>query len=215
MDIGIWALVLGLFAYRAGPQLAAALGVGGGGSRAPDFELQTLDGQTVRLADLRGKVVLVNFWATWCPPCRLEMPWFEQLHRERAADGLVVLGASTDVGTPDVVRQFLAERSITYPVGQASPALEHAFGGVRGLPTSFLIDRSGRIRHSVTGIFAEPALRAAVDRLLREPVRRAFPSPPAAGVGVPFQADEGLEDPLGAGPGPRPRRHGAGVAAKR
>jgi hypothetical protein len=73
------------------------------------------------------------------------------------------------VGTPDVVRQFLAERSITYPVVQASPALEHAFGGVRGLPTSFLIDRRGRIRHSVTGIFAEPALRAAVGRLLAEP----------------------------------------------
>ncbi|NJD09789.1 MAG: TlpA family protein disulfide reductase [Gemmatimonadetes bacterium] len=80
----------------------------------------------------------------------------------------MILGASTDVGTPYVVRRFLAERSITYPVGQASPALEQAFGGVRGLPTSFLIDRSGRIRHRVTGIFAEPTLRAAVDRLLKE-----------------------------------------------
>jgi peroxiredoxin len=97
------------------------------------------------------------------------MPWFEQLYRERAADGLVIVGASTDIGTPDVVRQFLREESITYPVGQASPSLQRAFGGVRGLPTSILIDRQGRIRHRVTGIFAEPTLRAAVDRLLAEP----------------------------------------------
>jgi len=168
IDIGRWVLVLGLLAYRVGPQLGAALGVGGEGSMAPQFELQTLDGDTVSLAELRGKVVLVNFWATWCPPCRVEMPWFEELHRDRAADGLVIVGASTDVGTPDVVRRFLAERAITYPIGQASPSLQRAFGGVRGLPTSFLIDRSGRIRHTVTGIFAEPTLRAAVDRLLAE-----------------------------------------------
>jgi peroxiredoxin len=149
--------------------VSAALGLGGEGSRAPDFELQTLEGDTLRLAELRGKVVLLNFWATWCGPCRIEMPWFEQLHRDRAADGLVIVGASTDVGTPDVVRAFLSERSISYPIAQASPSLQRSFGGVRGLPTSFLIDRSGRIRHRVTGIFAEPALRAAVDRLLAEP----------------------------------------------
>jgi hypothetical protein len=96
------------------------------------------------------------------------MPWFEQLYRDRASDGLVIVGATTDVGTPDVVRSFLADRSITYPIAQASPSLERAFGGVRGLPTSFLIDRRGRIRHRVTGIFAEPTLRASVDRLLAE-----------------------------------------------
>ena len=169
IDAGLWVLVLGLLVYRAGPQVGAALGLGGEDSLAPAVELQTLKGETLRLSDLRGRVVLLNFWATWCGPCRVEMPWFEQLHRERAGDGLVVLGASTDVGKPDVVRRFLEERSITYAVGQASPSLEQAFGGVRGLPTSFLIDRSGRIRHRVTGIFAEPALHAAVDRLLAEP----------------------------------------------
>jgi len=169
VDVALWALVLGLLFYRVGPQVGAALGVGGEGSAAPAFTVQTLKGDSVSLADLRGKVVLVNFWATWCGPCRVEMPWFEQLHRERAADGLVIVGASTDVGTPDVVRRFIEERDITYPIGQASPALEQAFGGVRGLPTSFLIDRQGRIRHRVVGIFAEPTLRAAVDRLLAEP----------------------------------------------
>ena len=168
VDVALWTLALGLLAWRFGPQLGAALGVGDGERPAPAFALETLEGDTVRLAELRGQVVLLNFWATWCAPCRVEMPWFEQLHRERAADGLVIVGAFTDVGTPDLVRSFLAERSITYPIGQATPSLRRAFGGVRGLPTSFLIDRQGRIRHSVTGIFAEPALRAAVDRLLAE-----------------------------------------------
>ncbi|NJD09971.1 MAG: TlpA family protein disulfide reductase, partial [Gemmatimonadetes bacterium] len=83
IDIGLWVLVLGLLGYRVGPQLGAALGVGGEGSVAPAATLQTLSGETVRLSDLRGKVVLLNFWATWCGPCRLEMPWFGQLHRGR------------------------------------------------------------------------------------------------------------------------------------
>ena len=169
VDIGLWVLVLGLLFYRLGPQLGAALGVGGEGSAAPEFSVQTLSGDSVTLSELRGQVVLLNFWATWCGPCRVEMPWFERLHRERSGDGLVILGASTDIGTPDVVRRFLTERDITYPIAQASPALQRAFGGVRGLPMSFLIDRQGRIRHKVIGIFAEPTLRAAVDRLLAEP----------------------------------------------
>jgi peroxiredoxin len=169
LDVALWTLAIGLLLYRFGPQLGAALGVGGSGQEAPEFVLETFDGDSIQLAQLRGKVVLLNFWATWCGPCRVEMPWFEQLHRDRAGDGLVIVGASTDLGTPDVVRRFLAEHDITYPVGQATPSLRRAFGGVRGLPTSFLIDRRGRIRHSVVGIFTEPALRAAVDRLLAEP----------------------------------------------
>jgi cytochrome c biogenesis protein CcmG, thiol:disulfide interchange protein DsbE len=167
-DRALWVLVLGLLVYRFGPQVGAAVGVGGENRPAPDFALQTLTGDTVTLASLEGKVVLLNFWATWCPPCRVEMPWFEKLARERAAEGFVVVGASMDRGAPDVLRWFVEEKSITYPVGVAPNRMARDYGGVRGLPTSFLIDRQGRVRHTVTGIFAEPALRAAVDRLLAE-----------------------------------------------
>lgn len=169
IDRALWVAVAVMLIYRFGPQVAAATGLGEEKRPAPEFALRTLEGDTVTLASLRGKVVLLNFWATWCPPCRVEMPWFERLARERAADGFVVVGASMDRGTPDVLRWFVDEKRITYPVGVASNAMARAYGGNRGLPTSFLIDRQGRIRHTVTGIFAEPALRAAVDRLLAEP----------------------------------------------
>ena len=135
---------------------------------APDFALEDLNGNMIKLSEYKGKVVVLNFWATWCPPCRVEMPWFEKLARERAADGFVVVGASMDRGNPDELRWFLEEQGITYPIGVAGPSMVRDYGGVRGLPTSFLIDRRGHIRHTVIGIFAEPTLRAAVDRLLSE-----------------------------------------------
>ena len=162
MDRALWVAVIALLIYRFGPQLEAAVGLRDERRPAPDFTLVTLDGDTVTLASLRGQVVLLNFWATWCGPCRVEMPWFQQLQDERRADGFIVVGASTDRGSVSAVR------GITYDVGLAGPALVRDYGGVRGLPTSFLIDREGRIRHRVTGIFAEPALRAAVNRLLEE-----------------------------------------------
>lgn len=168
LDRALWVGVVALLLYRFGPQVGAAIGLGGENRPAPAFDLETLDGERVRLADLEGKVVLVNFWATWCPPCRAEMPWFEQLYRERAKDGFVVVGASLDRGSRESVQQFLRERNITYPVAIVPDALSRQFGSSNGLPTSYLIDRNGHIRYSVMGLFAEPALRAAVGRLLSE-----------------------------------------------
>lgn len=172
-----WVLLLGFIAYRMGPQVKAALGAGGGDSAAPAFELETLDGAPVSLADLRGKVVVVNFWATWCPPCRVEMPGFQRVYTDRREDGLVIVGVSLDQGGEGPVREFVRERGITFPIAMADANVAQAFGGVRTLPTSFLIDREGRIRQEVTGIFAEPTLRMAVGHLLNEPA----PSPSPAG----------------------------------
>lgn len=168
IDGALWLLVLGMLGWRFGPQLLAATGVGDMAIPAPAFEVSTLDGDTISLDGLRGNVVLVNFWATWCGPCRLEMPAFEQVWRERKADGLVILGLSTDVTGAAAVREFATARDITYPIAMAPRMTIRDFGGIRALPTSFLIDREGRIRHQVTGYFAEPALRAALGRLLDE-----------------------------------------------
>jgi thiol-disulfide isomerase/thioredoxin len=162
-------VLLGLFAfaaYRFGPQLGALTGIGPSLGSSPDLSFVSLDGDTIRSLDLRGDVVVLNFWATWCIPCRLEMPSLQNLHEDRVTDGVRVLGLATDVGSEKPIRDFLVERGISYPVGRASSAQRRAFGGIPGIPTTFIIDRDGVIQHRVVGYFAPPALRAAVDRLL-------------------------------------------------
>jgi thiol-disulfide isomerase/thioredoxin len=163
-----WVALAGFVLVRLGPQISALTGVGPTLGTAPSFEFTTLDGTVLTDADLRGRVVVVNFWATWCTPCRIEVPALQKLHEARAADGVVVLGAATDVGGARVVRPFVEERDVTYPVGVASRELRRAFGGITALPTTFIIDREGVIRHRVFGFFAPPAMNAAVGRLLEE-----------------------------------------------
>jgi peroxiredoxin len=175
----VWLAVLAFLGYRMWPQVAAAFALAGGAEEAPAFILETLDGDTVSLEALRGEVVLVNFWATWCPPCRVEMPGFERVYRDKREQGFTIVAISTDRTGTAPVREFLAARQLTFPAGMATPDVVREFGGVRALPTSFLIDRQGRIRHQVSGYFAEPALRLAVDRLLREEPE------PSVAVGAP------------------------------
>lgn len=162
--VGIMAFAL----WRFSPQLAAIAGVGGPIGSAPDVHFTMLGGDEVHLTDLRGKVVLVNFWATWCTPCRLEMPGFEKLYRDKKAEGFVIVGVSTDRTGSAGVEAFLHERDITYPVVMATREVESAFGGITAIPTSFLIDRQGVIRHRTFGFFPAVGLRIAVNRLLRE-----------------------------------------------
>ena len=165
-------------AYRLGPQLGAWVGVGPDLGKAPVYTLTTLDGETISSEDLLGDVVILNFWATWCPPCRLEMPSLQALHEDMAADGVTVLGLATDVGSGQAVREFVAERELTYAIGRATYDQRRSFGGIRGIPTTFVIDRQGIIRHRVVGYFAPPALRAATRRLIEEEVV----SPPRASL---------------------------------
>jgi thiol-disulfide isomerase/thioredoxin len=160
----LWIFVL----VRLAPHLGAIIGVRSGQDIAPAFSVTTLDGEVLSSSALRGKVVLVNFWATWCLPCRAEMPLLEGMWKRHAADGFVLVGFSTDRTGEGGVRKFLAERGITYPVAIVGYDVEVAFGGVRGLPTSFLLDRAGRIRHRVVGPLAPATLELAVRRLLAD-----------------------------------------------
>jgi peroxiredoxin len=166
VDVVLFVLLLFLLYKRALPQASAALGLGGTNEPAPAFALRSLDGDTVSLESLRGQVVLVNFWASWCPPCRIEMPGFERIYRERAGEGFTIVGIATDVFAEERIRAFIAEHDITYPILLADPRVIREYGGINALPESFLLDREGRIRHRVIGYFAEPALRSAVNRML-------------------------------------------------
>lgn len=168
-EILLWVGALGVLAFRFGPQVGAAFGLGGEDTEvAADAGIETLDGQLITLESLKGSVVLVNTWATWCPPCVMEMPGFQRVYEEYKDQGFTVLGISRDQGSPDLVRAFLRQNRITYPVAMAwQTSLEDFESGT--LPTSFLIGRDGRIKHRVEGIFAEPALRMAVRVLLEDP----------------------------------------------
>ncbi len=161
--------ILVFVAVRLAPQIGALVGFSPGGTAHPSYTLVTLDGDTIRSSDLRGSVVVANFWATWCVPCRLEMPSLQNLHERHAGEDLRVLGFAVDVGGGAGVRAFVDERGITYPIGRASGAEQRAFGGIAGIPTTFVIDRDGTVRHRVVGYFAPPALEAAVSRLLGKP----------------------------------------------
>ncbi|MDZ7630251.1 MAG: TlpA disulfide reductase family protein [Gemmatimonadaceae bacterium] len=172
LELVFWLAVTVFVAYRLWPQAAAVLGVASSHQEAPDFRLTTLDGATISRESLRGKVVLVNVWATWCPPCRVEMPGFQKVYDRKRAAGFTIVGISTDTEGSEPVARYLSERAITYPVAMATNGVVQAFGGADALPTSFLLDRRGRIRYTVTGFFASPALEKAVDRLLAEPLER-------------------------------------------
>lgn len=111
---------------------------------APNFTLKDAGGQSVSLADYKGKVVLLNFWATWCGPCTLEIPWFEQFEQQYRSKGLEVLGVSMDEDGWQAVKPFIKEHNINYRVVLGDDSVGQLYGGVDSLPTTFIIDRDGR-----------------------------------------------------------------------
>jgi len=121
-------------------------------AQVPQFTVHDLDGRSLSSTDWRGKVVLINFWATWCGPCRAEIPALVAL-QERYRDRLFILGVSEDEGPPDGVRRFAAGLKINYPVVMLTPELERLFPGVGAIPTTFVIDREGRLVQKHVGLF--------------------------------------------------------------
>jgi len=140
------------------------------GAVAPDFALPGLNGAPVRLSDHRGKVALLNFWATWCPPCRAEMPSMEKLYQAHRGRGLVILAISGDRTGRQVVESFVQELGLTFPILLDSDGEVFAQYGVRGLPTSYLLDRQGRIVSGEVGArdWSGKTARQIVERLLAE-----------------------------------------------
>jgi thiol-disulfide isomerase/thioredoxin len=155
-------------APRLLPHLGAVVGIGSGPQTTPVYRYVSLDGEELSDEALRGKVVLINFWATWCAPCRAEMPLLEMMHKRHADAGFLVVGLAVDRVSTGAVAAYVRDRGVTYPIAHVGADAEQVFGGVRGYPTSFLLDRTGRIRHTVLGPVAPLSLEPAVRRLLAE-----------------------------------------------
>jgi peroxiredoxin len=129
--------------------------------KAPEFTLRDLNGGSIDLASFRGKVVLLDFWATWCAPCQVEMPRFAQWQRQYGPQGFQVIGISMD-DDPALARKLYARLKLNYPVAMGDEELGHLYGGVLGLPLTYLIDRNGNISARFQG---EPDLKAIETRL--------------------------------------------------
>ena len=139
------------------------------GATAPEYAARTLDGDTVSLAELRGQAVLLNVWATWCPPCRKEMPDLQALHEELGPRGLNVVGVSIDAaGADEIVREFLDEYGITYTILRDSDERVSSAFPAQGVPITVLIDPKGTIvwRHLGPLTADQPDLREALERAL-------------------------------------------------
>ena len=133
---------------------------------APSWELQDLDGKTVHSSDFKGKVVVLDFWATWCPPCRAEIPGFIELQRKYQAQGLAVVGVSVDQASSDTVKTFAQKLGINYPVVLTDTKVVTAYGGIDGLPTTFIIDRAGSIVKQHLGFTEKSEIESEIKSLL-------------------------------------------------
>ena len=136
------------------------------GTPAPDFALDSLDGQSLRLSDLRGKAVLLNFWATWCSPCKVEMPWFIELQRQYGPQGLQIVGVAMDDSSKEDIAKFAKEMGVNYPVLLGKEAVGDAYGGVPALPESFFIGRDGKIVDKIIGLRGRSEIEDSIRKAL-------------------------------------------------
>jgi cytochrome c biogenesis protein CcmG/thiol:disulfide interchange protein DsbE len=157
--------VAAYFGLQPAPQPPAGAPGVTAGREAPSFDLPSVPGgTTVSLSAHRGKVVLVNFWATWCPPCRQEVPEFVKVQQELRPKGFEILGLSLDDG-PQPVIKFMKDQGINYSVAMGQE-MTGAYGGVQSIPASFLIDRQGKVVKHFEGAIDADTLRKAVTPLL-------------------------------------------------
>jgi len=137
---------------------------------APDFTLQSLDGKAVHLSDFRGKAVLLNFWATWCAPCKIEMPWFVELQKQYGPEGLQIVGVAMDDASPKEIGDFAKEMGVNYPVLIGKESVGDAYGGVQFLPETFYIDRNGKVLDRAFGLKGRAEIEDDVKKIIASTV---------------------------------------------
>ncbi len=135
-------------------------------SPAPDFSLESLDGKTTRLSDFRGKAVLLNFWATWCGPCKIEMPWFVDFQKQYGSQGLQIVGVAMDDASKEDIGKFAKDMGVNYPILIGKEAVGDQYGGVPALPETFLIARDGKIVDKIIGLRGKAEIEDAIKEAL-------------------------------------------------
>jgi thiol-disulfide isomerase/thioredoxin len=140
------------------------------GTVAPDFTLKLLDGQgkTMQLSSLKGKAVIVNFWATWCDPCKVEMPWLVELQKKYGPQGLQIVGVAVDDAGEKTISDFARKMGVNYPVLLGTEKVADLYGGIDGLPTNFFLDRSGKVVDHVLGLVSESVIEDAIKKSLEQ-----------------------------------------------
>ena len=135
-------------------------------SPAPDFSLESLDGSTTHLSDFRGKAVLLNFWATWCGPCKIEMPWFVDFQKQYGSQGLQIVGVAMDDASKEDIGKFAKDMGVNYPILIGKEAVGDQYGGVPALPETFLIARDGKIVDKIIGLRGKAEIEDAIKEAL-------------------------------------------------
>jgi thiol-disulfide isomerase/thioredoxin len=166
MVLVVVALVVALMLYvgfhmarRSAPRIAKS-------TVAPDFSLESLDGKSVRLSDLRGKAVLLNFWATWCGPCKIEMPWFVELQNQYGAQGLQIVGVAMDDASKEDIAKFAKNMGVNYPILIGKESIGDQYGGIPALPESFFIGRDGKMVDKIIGLKGKGEIEDAIKKAL-------------------------------------------------
>lgn len=137
-------------------------------SAAPDFTLPDINGVNVKLSDLKGKVIALNFWATWCGPCRKEIPDFIELQNMYGKDGLQFIGIALDEGGVSVIKPFAEKLKMNYPVLVGNEAVTAAYGGMNAIPVTILIDKKGNLRGKFVGMRTKAVMESLILPLLKE-----------------------------------------------
>lgn len=135
-------------------------------AQAPDFSLPTTDGKILKLSSLKGKVVIIDFWATWCPPCRKSIPDLIELKKKYGSKGFEIVGISLDTDTKNQVIPFMKEKGINYPVVYGNQNVTELYGGIEAIPTSFIIDQQGKIVASYQGLMPIQTYENHIRKLL-------------------------------------------------
>lgn len=136
---------------------------------APAFDLKDSEGKSVKLAEYKGKVVVLNFWATWCGPCKVEIPWFIDFETQYKDKGFAVLGVAMDEEGWDIIKPYIQQKKVNYRVLLGTDQVAQLYGGVESLPTTFILDREGKIASVHVGLVSKSEYQNDINQLLSQP----------------------------------------------